>query len=319
MRIILFFILILFFGKNAIAQNQQNIYSLGVSTEMKSFSIPQNIEYFPKVKYQPGIAVNAAKFINTSFNLSGKAAAAIVQHPLGFQNNKKLIPIFEAMATAQYKLNNDYIFSKNAKIQPFITSGFGFNFINTFKPKSFIPFGFGANIPIKNDWALQFNSTYHFVTNKANFNYYNLALGCIWIIGKDKIKEKPKPKSDPSDPNNAIADSDNDGINDAKDYCPNEPGTKAMNGCPDTDNDGVSDILDECPLVKGYANLKGCIDSDGDGVSDMRDKCKDTFGSKAFDGCEFPDSDDDGIFDDKDKCPNLKGSIIMGGCPIPNR
>jgi len=51
-------------------------------------------------------------------------------------------------------------------------------------------------------------------------------------------------------------------------------------GCPiDSDNDGVADYLDKCPDTP--ANVKvdknGCpIDSDNDGVADYLDKCPDT-------------------------------------------
>lgn len=50
-------------------------------------------------------------------------------------------------------------------------------------------------------------------------------------------------------------DSDNDGIPNAQDDCPNDYGT-SENGCPDSDNDGLNDFDDDCPNRFGRDN--GC-------------------------------------------------------------
>jgi outer membrane protein OmpA-like peptidoglycan-associated protein len=65
-------------------------------------------------------------------------------------------------------------------------------------------------------------------------------------------------------------------------------------GCPyDSDNDGVPDYLDKCPNTPAGVKVDkdGCpLDSDGDGVPDYLDKCPDTpAGVKVDkDGCPFP-------------------------------
>jgi len=72
-------------------------------------------------------------------------------------------------------------------------------------------------------------------------------------------------------------DSDNDGVPDCLDACPNDP-TKGMSagvcGCgitdTDTDGDGVFDCVDKCP---GIPDVPGALDSDGDGVVDCIDGC----------------------------------------------
>lgn len=51
-------------------------------------------------------------------------------------------------------------------------------------------------------------------------------------------------------------DTDGDGVLDADDSCPNEPGA-APTGCPDTDGDGVVDPLDTCPTIFGEG-ADGC-------------------------------------------------------------
>lgn len=51
-------------------------------------------------------------------------------------------------------------------------------------------------------------------------------------------------------------DTDGDGVIDAEDACPNDPGT-TPNGCPDSDGDGVADRDDTCPETAGNG-ADGC-------------------------------------------------------------
>lgn len=61
------------------------------------------------------------------------------------------------------------------------------------------------------------------------------------------VEEIKKPK-----------DSDNDGVIDEEDDCPNEYGSLAARGCPDIDNDGVRDSDDLCPNTIGDLLNGGC-------------------------------------------------------------
>ena len=114
---------------------------------------------------------------------------------------------------------------------------------------------------------------------------------------------------------NGCPDSDNDGIQDSKDDCPNTAGLAEFNGCPDGDGDGVMDKDDKCPTVAGLKSLMGCPDADGDGVADGDDNCPNESGPAANNGCPWPDTDGDGILDKDDKCPNEAGVAANNGCP----
>ena len=110
-------------------------------------------------------------------------------------------------------------------------------------------------------------------------------------------------------------DTDNDGIYDREDACPEVWGLKQFNGCPDTDGDGVTDASDACPDTFGLAQYNGCPDTDGDTVIDKDDACPETFGLVALKGC--PDEDGDGTADKDDKCPTVPGPKDNAGCPLP--
>lgn len=111
-------------------------------------------------------------------------------------------------------------------------------------------------------------------------------------------------------------DKDGDGVADYIDNCPDVAGSKSLNGCPDKDNDGVEDSKDRCPDMAGTTSLMGCPDADNDGVADMDDKCANTKPGTKVDatGCA-KDSDGDGVMDDVDRCPDTSGVLALAGCP----
>jgi len=120
-------------------------------------------------------------------------------------------------------------------------------------------------------------------------------------------------------------DSDDDGVTDSYDQCPDTPaGVKVDEfGCPlDTDNDEVPDYLDRCANTPQgvVVDSLGCpVDTDKDGIPDYLDRCPDTPVNIQVDefGCP-PDSDKDGIPDNIDKCPDTPLDIAVDstGCPI---
>jgi OOP family OmpA-OmpF porin len=122
-----------------------------------------------------------------------------------------------------------------------------------------------------------------------------------------------------------VNDSDDDGVADDDDLCPETPQTVIVDqfGCPvDIDNDGVPDYLDKCPNTPANipVDVDGCpVDSDGDDVPDYLDLCKDTPEGVNVDkrGCPM-DSDGDGVPDHRDNCPETPIGIEVNrvGCPL---
>ncbi|HID61703.1 MAG TPA: hypothetical protein EYP49_02995, partial [Anaerolineae bacterium] len=55
-----------------------------------------------------------------------------------------------------------------------------------------------------------------------------------------------------------VRDQDEDGIPDAEDACPDEPGLPEHDGCPDSDGDGIPDAEDACPDEPGPPRTGGC-------------------------------------------------------------
>ena len=122
-----------------------------------------------------------------------------------------------------------------------------------------------------------------------------------------------------------VADTDNDGVVDSSDQCPNTGAgvmVDAMGCAKDSDKDGVADNNDSCPgTATGFiVDASGCAkDSDGDGVADSLDRCTNTPKGAGVDsqGCVM-DSDHDGVSDNRDHCPGTAGgaSVDNDGCAI---
>jgi outer membrane protein OmpA-like peptidoglycan-associated protein len=108
-------------------------------------------------------------------------------------------------------------------------------------------------------------------------------------------------------------DQDHDGVRNALDACPEQPGP--VSGCPDGDDDadGVQNLADRCPNEVGSARHGGCpvADTDHDGVNDELDACPDEAGPN--NGCADLDSDHDGVADRLDACPTVAG-VDTTGC-----
>ena len=131
---------------------------------------------------------------------------------------------------------------------------------------------------------------------------------------RDKCPDTPAGAA--VDKNGCPLDKDNDGIADYMDGCPDVAGSKNLNGCPDRDNDGISDATDRCPDLAGTSALKGCPDADKDGVADIDDKCPNTKSGNKVDATGCPlDSDKDGVLNDDDRCPDAAGPVSLKGCP----
>jgi hypothetical protein len=126
------------------------------------------------------------------------------------------------------------------------------------------------------------------------------------------------------------ADSDNDGVGNACDSCPNDPSKviPGICGCgvadTDSDNDGTPNCNDGCSddLNKTQPGVCGCgmteTDSDSDGTPDCIDGCP-TDSNKidpGICGCEVADTDtdNDGTPDCTDGCPNDPNKIALGTC-----
>lgn len=171
-----------------------------------------------------------------------------------------------------------------------------------------LPSGLGAFIKIQQGIYIQLSANYRMPVSANNQPHLSYAGGLVYAWGlRTKITKAHMPDL-------VLGDTDNDGILDKDDACPDKPGRKNMQGCPDSDGDGIKDGEDECPDKKGSIAARGCPDRDMDGVFDWRDSCIDIAGLVRYHGCPIPDRDQDGFNDEVDECPN-EYAPKNNGCP----
>jgi OOP family OmpA-OmpF porin len=196
--------------------------------------------------------------------------------------------------------------------------------------------GGGLNIRLTPALSLNLQETFMFTNNDArdgvvdgdtNDDYLLHSAGLTYSFGHSKDSDNDgvpdsrdncpdTPLNVAVDKNGCPQDKDKDGVADYLDNCPDVAGSTVMNGCPDRDNDGVSDADDRCPDTKGSAALKGCPDADGDGVADLDDKCPNSRAGSRVDATGCPlDDDRDGVMNDADRCPDVAGPESLKGCP----
>lgn len=189
-----------------------------------------------------------------------------------------------------------YLFTNSlSMLDPYATIGGGYTWLDTLGAGT-VNVGIGTNVWLGNAFGINVQSTYKHAFEDYGLKHWQHSVGIVFRFGG--------------------VDTDNDGINDDKDACPELFGTFETNGCPDRDKDGVIDSEDLCPDDFGPASMRGCPDNDGDGTPDKYDKCPKVPGKIEDDGCPVVDTDKDGIIDSKDKCPLQPGPASNGGCPI---
>lgn len=254
--------------------------------------------------YRHGYEIGYHRILSDKIALSLPLRYGVVDTHLDSINClKKRIASLDAQF--QYQFN-----APGRKIIPYVLAGLGGVYEDEGDFNIQLPVGLGFYFRLAPNAFVHLQSEYRysFAEDRNNLQH---GLGFTYLFGKSEMPKEEK-KEMPKD-------SDNDGIPDDLDLCPNTFGAKELNGCPDKDGDGIADYMDKCPEFKGSKDFGGCPDTDGDGVADNEDECPKVAGTKSNKGCpevnKVKDSDGDGVSDDEDQCPNEKGTADAMGCP----
>jgi len=334
-RLLLLCLLGAFMYGNAFAQDEDHPWAIGLDFGVMEYAGDHGFHMY-KISSGYAVGLSVFKYMNPSFDIGfhGYYDGVFKSDPDNLfpgQGFNFFADVLFMKAEAKYKFNNGYILKRDARIQPYLTAGIGGFYSRTTgtgiwgavtSHSSFGPdvsFGPGISVPITKSVALEVFSILNF---PFNTDYIDLVsnenpafplknnLGDFFIQNSLSVKITLNQKT---------KDSDNDGVSDKKDQCPDTPAGVAVdeNGCPlDSDLDGVPDYLDECPTTPGLEKFKGCPDTDGDGIPDKDDACPDVAGLISLKGC--PDSDGDGVSDKDDRCPDTPAGweVDKFGCPI---
>ena len=302
--------------------------------------------------YKPGPSISFEQYLSPFFNVIENFSYDWVQYETDTKSAGVDAKFLSGDLILKYKLNNDYVFSSDAAIAPFIEIGAGATYLKS-RQYTFDKSGSLIAEETKLNALAGIGLTFR-INEGVGFEVASK----VYMPMRNGWDGKPQPNNDVW--SNAIytqesvgvvvalkrsLDSDHDGVPDKRDECPGTPYGERVDyrGCPlDSDGDGIPDYMDRCPTVPGLAMYQGCPtgqnnynqknnydpDSDGDGVPDSRDKCANTPINTPVDanGCPFvakdnfnnddnKDSDGDGVPDRIDKCPFTPGPASNRGCP----
>ncbi|TAK40906.1 MAG: hypothetical protein EPO28_09385 [Saprospiraceae bacterium] len=294
--LIILFACFLLFISAAPGQNSESPNALAFRWTYTNYQLPVS-QKLNGGDYNSGAELTYIRHLNPHLNLAMPLKLGKARFPLnriGDTRPEQLTASLDALL--QLKL-----YDPEKLLYPYLLAGAGLmtETKNGWNTNVEFPVGLGLNLRLAPHLYLSLETQYRFDLTE-NRNSLQHAAGIWLVLGGYHPKDK-------------TADSDKDGLPDAEDQCPDEPGTAALFGCPDRDGDGIANRLDDCPDEAGLPKLKGCPDRDGDGIANYLDNCPDMPGPAQLRGC--PDTDGDGIIDPDDKCPNTPGPAANQGCP----
>ena len=255
------------------AQNSENRSLLGLGFSGANMSFGDTRSNY----YKNWDLIPAASQIK-SFSYLAKGVSLGWQLSLGYaRRNDSLDSKFFLQWGVDFKYSfaNNYILKEKSWFDPYLLAGGGLDkWGNT---KGSINVGAGLNIWFNKYVGVFGQVQYNYLPHKKispetedpRPSFMHHSFGLVLRYGKGK-------------------DSDGDGISDAEDKCPNDPGPAETGGCPDTDHDGIIDKDDKCPTVPGLPEFQGCPDTDGDGIPDPDDACPNEKGPASNHGCPLP-------------------------------
>lgn len=342
MKKLLFLSICILFANITKAQTEEKKWNIGLHAGVTQYNGDLGRDWYETNGAMYGFGgISVSRYLGKLFDTSVLLSRGTIGYNNGTAPNFKTD--FSA-ASINLRFN---IVAPEYVIRPYVIAGVGAilfdNQLNFHKGKYdyMLPTaGAGINFRLSPEIMLNLQETFMFsnrdrrdgVDNangefKKKDAYLSHMLGLTVNLGnsKDSDQDGVSDKKDncPETPTGVLVDkmgcpvdADGDGVADYLDNCPNQGGSKMLNGCPDADNDGVEDSKDNCPNQAGTIALQGCPDADGDGVADKNDKCANTKSGTKVDtnGCAV-DSDMDGVTDDIDRCPNAAGVIALKGCP----
>ncbi len=299
-RIVNVFVIILIAGTMTA---QVSNYSSGISFKklFLDYKSQNGGELTTFKDYRHGFELGLSKRLGGNINLYVPGKFGVYNDSISGTNKT----ILGADAILQFLFLN----KPKANFVPYLMAGGGFTKELGGEHDFMIPFGLGLNFRVHERLYVNIQSEYRFSLVLSK-NALHHGIGFTYNFGGG-IEEPQKEVE--------FLDSDNDGVRDDMDLCPQVAGSPELKGCPDSDGDGIPDYKDACPDEKGLKDLKGCPDSDGDGVADYIDECPNMKGTKLNKGCpdknSVKDRDNDGVVDSVDKCPDKAGSPSASGCP----
>lgn len=249
-------------GSVETAEAQERKFDISVFAGFRHFDAQSAIgsQNLNDVKVVDGVILGPRVHIKLASRLFLEAEFPIGITKTSEQMETLLVLFLHPRVQAMYALMPD------ATVQPSLVVGGGVASSDFIHDREIVPqghAGVAVRFPNRLKWNARLDARYVIGPARMNgvANEFELLLSVY--------RPEPTPKTDvPKRP--TTKDSDEDGIIDREDKCPDDPededGFEDTDGCPDADNDGdeISDTDDKCPVEpetkNNYKDDDGCPD-----------------------------------------------------------
>ncbi len=261
------------FSGQLMAQTKDYPWQAELSGTALDYFGPLTGEYFRTDSLSFGLTVGAHAYVNNWLNLSFNSSfvPTVNDYPISEEETKST-SLIDVSAMMQLK-SNGTIFEEDAFFAPFISTGFGLNSASNIN-RIYIPAALGLKFRFSPTFSFQVQGTYKLELNEEDFQHVAYSAGLVFALPGTKTKPEEEEEQ-PVDVPPAVAenskDSDQDGVVDSEDQCPDEPGLLMYMGCPSKDNTVEKEDLNNKPsnnLDNFVDNNTGRMTQEEQGVFD---------------------------------------------------
>ena len=245
-------------GKS-LAQTSDNPWMAGLSATFLDYQGPLTGDYTQYKTFNPGISFGAHTYISRLLNFSlNSAFVPQVRYPTS-ETEFLGTSLIDVNTLIQIK-SNGTLFQEHAFWAPYISFGFGLNSASN-NLRLYVPGAFGMRFRFSKNFSLAMESMYKFGLGQGNYQHMAHTVGFVFALPSNRTVKDPKPTKNEKklEDRPAIAelpDTDNDGIPDRDDLCPDIKGKALYLGCPEEEKEDVSVSEVEIVEVQPEPQLK---------------------------------------------------------------
>ena len=251
---------VLLSGKS-LAQTSDNPWMAGLSATFLDYQGPLTGDYTQYKTFNPGISFGAHTYISRLLNFSlNSSFVPQVKYPTT-ETQFLGTSLIDVNTLVQFK-SNGTIFDEHAFWAPYISAGFGLNSASN-NLRLYVPAALGMRFRFSRNFSLALESMYKLGLGQGNYQHMAHTVGFVFALPSNRRPVRPDPEEKPEKERPAIAelpDTDNDGIPDRDDLCPDIKGKALFLGCPEEEKEEVPVEQQEVEIVEVQPEPQEIID-----------------------------------------------------------
>ncbi|RMG55160.1 MAG: hypothetical protein D6722_28215, partial [Bacteroidetes bacterium] len=250
--------LLLFFATGLLpAQTAQTPWAIGLGGGMVQYLTHPSLPTLPSEGYFPGADISLNKYLNGAFDFrTSLAFGPEVRFP-GYGDAIVSGYYLDMSYQLRFKVNNGLFLRESSFLGPYAVIGIGGSYVPG-HPDAYVPLAGGIRFRLSPRASLQVETVRKLSLNKDQQQLAH-AIAFIYNLPSSPAGTPPE-EPEPASPLLATllpSDTDQDGLVDGLDVCPDEAGPLSLDGCPEKETVTSLAVLDtakttgdpEIPLV----------------------------------------------------------------------